>query len=205
MAEVNSHTAVLGKWLERLRDGDEAARNEVINHACRRLEALTRRMLGHYPRLRRWEQTGDVLQNAVLRLHKALAVLRPESPSRFYGLAASQIRRELIDLARHHFGPEGAASHHRTDGAEQVGGAGLVIQKEDPGGEPATLAEWTDFHEKVQRLPVPEREVFDLLWYEGLTQVEAAQVLGVTERTIKNRWRSAKLELQRLLGEGPSE
>ena len=205
MDEVNGHTAVLGKWLERLRDGDEAARDEVINHACQRLEALTRRMLRHYPRLRRWEQTGDVLQNAILRLHRSLGVLQPVSPSQFYGLAASQIRRELIDLARHHFGPEGGAAHHRTDGAGQESGAGPVMQKVDPGGEPATLAEWTDFHEKVQRLPVPEREVFDLLWYEGLTQVEAAQVLGVTERTIKNRWRSAKLELQRLLGEGPSE
>jgi hypothetical protein len=53
MGEVNSHTAVLGRWLERLRAGDEAARNEVINHACERLEALTRRMLRRYPRLRR--------------------------------------------------------------------------------------------------------------------------------------------------------
>jgi RNA polymerase sigma-70 factor (ECF subfamily) len=181
MAEVNGHTAVLGRWLERLREGDEAARGEVINHACERLEALTRRMLRHYPRLRRWEQTGDVLQNAVLRLHRSLATVRPESPARFYGLAAAQIRRELTDLARHHFGPEGAAAHHDTDGAGQADGP--VMRKEDPGGEPATLAEWTDFHAKVQRLPQAEREVFDLLWYEGLTQAEAAQVLGVTERT----------------------
>jgi RNA polymerase sigma-70 factor (ECF subfamily) len=79
-----------------------------------------------------------------------------------------------------------------------------VGSKPDPGGEPATLAEWTDFHEKVQLLPEAEREVFDLLWYEGLTRAEAAQVLGVAERTVKNRWRNAKLELQRLLGEGPS-
>ena len=202
MGEVNGHTAVLGRWLERLRDGDEAARSEVINHACQRLEALTRRMLRHYPRLRRWEQTGDVLQNAVVRLHRSLATVLPESPARFYGLAAAQIRRELTDLARHHFGPEGGAAHHHTDGAEQT--SGPVGNKADNGGEPSTLAEWTEFHEKVQRLPEAEREVFDLLWYEGLTQAEAAQVLGVTERTVKNRWRSAKLELRRLLGEGPS-
>jgi RNA polymerase sigma-70 factor (ECF subfamily) len=208
MAEVNRHTAVLGQWLERLRQGDEAAsreaRNEVINHACERLEALTRRMLRHYPRLRRWEQTGDVLQNAVLRLHRSLATVRPESPGQFYGLAAAQIRRELIDLARHHFGPEGGAVHHHTDGAGPAGPEGPGVDREDPSGGPATLAEWTEFHENVQRLPGPEREVFDLLWYEGLTQVEAALVLGVTERTVKNRWRSAKLGLQRLLGEGPS-
>ena len=153
MGEVNGHTAVLGRWLERLRDGDEAARSEVINHAAQRLEALTRSMLRHYPRLRRWEQTGDVLQNAVLRLHRSLETVQPESPAQFYGLAAAQIRRELTDLARHHFGPEGAAAHHHTDCVEQARGEGPVVNKEDPGGEPATLAEWTDFHEKVELLP----------------------------------------------------
>jgi RNA polymerase sigma-70 factor (ECF subfamily) len=203
MHEVNGHTAILGRWLERLREGDEAARHEVINHACERLEVLTRRMLRHYPRLRRWEQTGDVLQNALLRLHHSLATVQPASPAQFYGLAAAQVRRELIDLARHHFGPQGAAAHHHTDGPEQLSGDGPVVNKQDPGGEPTSLAEWTEFHERVQQLPSAEREVFDLLWYEGLTQVEAAQVLGVTDRTIKNRWRSAKLDLQRQLGKGP--
>jgi RNA polymerase sigma-70 factor (ECF subfamily) len=195
MAEDTGHTAVLGRWLQRLQQGDDA-RNALIDHACGRLEALTRRMLRGYPRLRRWEQTDDVLQNAVLRLHRALATVRPESPEQFYGLAAAQIRRELIDLARHHVGPQGAARHHDTDRPE--------ADRADPSGEPSTLAEWTEFHEKVQRLPEAERQVFDLLWYEGLTQVEAAALLGVSEKTVKNRWRSAKLELQRLLGPGPS-
>jgi RNA polymerase sigma-70 factor (ECF subfamily) len=202
MGEVNGHTAILGRWLERLREGDEAARRELINHVCGRLEALTRSMLRHYPRLRRWEQTGDVLQNAVLRLHRSLETVQPESPAQFYGLAAAQIRRELTDLARHHFGPEGAAAHHHTDGPEQAHGP--VVNKEDLAGEPSSLAEWTEFHESVQRLPQVEREVFDLLWYQGLSQAEAAQVLGVTDRTVKNRWRSAKLELQRRLGEVPA-
>jgi RNA polymerase sigma-70 factor (ECF subfamily) len=208
MGEVNGHTAVLGQLLERLRQGNEAAsvqaRSEVIHHACERLETLTRRMFRHYPRLRRWEQTGDVLQNALLRLHRSLATVRPESAAAFYGLAAAHIRRELIDLARHHFGPEGAAGKHHTDGAGRTGGDQPAANREDPGGEPVTLQEWTEFHETVLCLPEPEREVFDLLWYEGLTLGEAAAVLGVTERTVKYRWRSAKLELQRLLGEWPS-
>jgi RNA polymerase sigma-70 factor (ECF subfamily) len=204
MGEVDGHTAVLGRWLERLRQGDEAAPHGLLDHACRRLEALARRMLRHYPRLRRWEQTADVLQNAVLRLHRALATVRPESPAQFYGLAAAQIRRELIDLARHHFGPQGAAARHDTDGAGRAGGDGAAGQPEDPGGEPASLAEWTEFHAGVQRLPPAEREVFDLLWYEGLSQAEAARLLGVSDRTVKSRWRSAKLALQRRLGEGPA-
>jgi RNA polymerase sigma-70 factor (ECF subfamily) len=206
MEEGDRHTAVLERWLQQLRQGDAAAlaaaRAEVVNHACQRLEALARRMLRRYPRLRRWEQTEDVLQNAMLRLHRSLAEVKPDSPRRFYGLAATQIRRELIDLARHHYGPEGAAGKHQTDDAGTRGNR--VANEVDPAGEPWTLQEWTDLHEKVRSLPEAEREVFDLLWYEGLTQSQAASLLSVTERTVKNRWRSAKLALQQLLHDGPS-
>jgi RNA polymerase sigma-70 factor (ECF subfamily) len=202
---INSHTAVLQHWLDQMRQGDEAAfqeaRNQAISHAGGRLEELVRRMLRRYPRLRRWEQTGDVLHSAVLRLHRSLASVHPESARQFYGLAAAQIRRELIDLTRHHFGPEGPAAKHHTDGlSDAVSEEPAVARAADPSGEPADLAGWAEFHETVQSLPDTEREVFDLLWYEGLDQKAAATLLGVTDRTIKNRWRSAKLLLHRLLG-----
>ena len=38
-----------------------------------------------------------------------------------------------------------------------------------------------------------QREVFDLLWYEGLTQPEAATVLGVSLKTV-NRWVNGRTE-----------
>jgi hypothetical protein len=47
--------------------------------------------------------------------------------------------------------------------------------------------------------PMEEREVFDLLWYHALTQAEAAELLQVTDRTVKRRWRSARLRLHRAL------
>ena len=40
------------------------------------------------------------------------------------------------------------------------------------------LIEWTNFHDQVDNLPEEQRKVFDLLWYKGLTQPEAADVLG---------------------------
>src|SRR5436190_1055282 len=61
--------------------------------------------------------------------------------------------------------------------------------------EPTNLALWTEFHRQVEALPEEEREVFDLLWYQGLKQEEAAEIVGVTTRTIKSRWRSARLKL----------
>lgn len=207
----DGHTQILQGWLDQLRQGDTSRADDVraaiLAHAGQRLEQLARRMLRKYPHVSRWEQTGDVLQNALLRLHRALDTVQPESAQRFYGLAATQIRRELIDLARHHFGPEGAAAHHHTDvlppGASVPGG--VLGQASDAGGEPASLLAWAEFHEQVETLPDESREVFNLLWYEGLNQRDAAAVLGVSERTIKNRWRDAKILLRERLAGLPPE
>jgi RNA polymerase sigma-70 factor (ECF subfamily) len=203
MEDAVDHTGDLEQWLDRLRGSEgesfERARDAVIKHTVERLERLVRRMLRYdYPRLRRWEETGDVLQNAIIRLHRSLSTVRPESARQFYGLAATQIRRELIDLSRHHFGPLGDAAKHHTDHAPN-GDGDLVLHRADTEGEPSSLAEWTEFHAAVQRLPDAEREVFDLHWYEGLDQQTVAKMLGVTDRTVKNRWRSAKLLLGQML------
>ncbi|HEV7223501.1 MAG TPA: sigma-70 family RNA polymerase sigma factor [Pirellulales bacterium] len=188
-------------WLLQLQAAgatDEAtAREGLFRHAAARLERLARVMLRDFPRLRGWEETGDVLQNALLRLHQALGDVRPKNSRQFYGLAALQIRRELIDLSRHHFGPLGAAARQNIGGdLATAHGADLADLAVDSDARPAMLAAWQEFHEEVGRLPDKEREVVHLLWYEGLKQTEAAEILSVTERTIKNRWRRARGLLQ---------
>ena len=64
--------------------------------------------------MHRWEQTDDVVQNALVRLRRALETTSPESVRSFVNLAAVQIRRELIDLARHYHGPNGMGAHHES-------------------------------------------------------------------------------------------
>jgi len=49
------------------------------------------------------------------------------------------------------------------------------------------------------QLPPEELEVVNLLFYEGLTPAEAANVLGISFRTLKRRWQSAKLNLYKEL------
>src|SRR6476620_8714257 len=101
------NTTVLNDLLARARSGETAARDELIRRCSHRLELLTRKMLKTYPTVRRWEETGDVFQNAAVRLVRALNAVTPTNTREFFGLAAEQIRRELIDLARHYSGPEG--------------------------------------------------------------------------------------------------
>lgn len=201
---MSDHPTVhLQQCLDRLQAGDSSARNELVAYACDRLQRLTRKMLKDYRGVRRWEETGDVFQNAMIRLCRALNEVSPRNLLDFYRLAALQVRRELIDLARHHSGPLGMGANHASMGPTPAGESNNLppaYDAVDVTTEPSRLALWTEFHRQAERLPEEEREVFDLLWYQGLSQIEAAAVVGVTDRTIKSRWRSARLKLHEALG-----
>ena len=188
--------------LDRLRAGDGSARDQLIALAQARFMALARTMLRRYPHVRRWEQTDDLLQAALVRLHRSLAEVSPESVRHFDNLAAAQIRRELIDLARRHHGPEGIGANHHTDGADP---GSRLARVADPSGRPDSLEGWAAFHEAVDRLPEEERQIMDLLWYRGLTHAQAAAALGVTTKTVQRRWASTRLMLRDALGgDGPT-
>jgi RNA polymerase sigma-70 factor (ECF subfamily) len=174
--------------------GDEAAVDALLRHCQERLILLTRRMLGDFRRVRRWAETDDVLQNALVRLLAALKSVQPKSPREFLGLATLQIRRELIDLARRYYGPEGIGAHHDSRAFDDSN----APQREDAADlrhEPSSLAHWTELHESIGALPEKEREVVDLLFYQGLSQAAAAEVLKISLRTVQRRWHDALCKL----------
>jgi RNA polymerase sigma-70 factor (ECF subfamily) len=193
MANHASQTELIDGQLDRLRRGDSAAVNDLLTHAASRLEHLTRKMLGGYGVVRRHEQTGDVLQNALLRLTRALGETVPEDARHFFRLAALQIRRELIDMSRRYQG-KGAISLDAgaDEGKSALGGRETPAEQTN---DPRRVAEWTEFHRLVQELPEKEREVVDLLLYNGLSQQEAAETMQVDVRSIKRYWQRARLSL----------
>ena len=197
MSAAHTTTAQLQLWIDRLRAGDASARDQLVAASCSRLLVLTRKMLRRYPRVKRWEQTDDVTQNVTLRLRRTLNQVTPESVRDFLRLASLNIRRELLDLVKHYYGPDGLGAHYISDHGTFVATdtASDKQQPPDVAHEPSRLAQWGDFHAKVEELPDEEREVFDLLWYQGLSQAEAAQVLEVSERTVQRRWQAARLQL----------
>jgi RNA polymerase sigma-70 factor (ECF subfamily) len=130
----------------------------------------------------------------MLRLCRALEEVTPATPREFLRLAALQIRRELIDLARHHFGPAGAAAGQTPMRSP------AALDPSESTLDPGHLAAWGEFHEQIGRLPEEEREVFDLLWYQGLTHAQAAELLQLSTKTIQRRWQAACLRLHAALG-----
>jgi RNA polymerase sigma-70 factor (ECF subfamily) len=198
VSDAAFNTLQLQGWLEQIRGGDESARDALVRTVHGRLEVLARRMLRGFPRVARWEQTGDVLQNALLRLLRALQAVTPESTRDFFGLAAQQIRRELLDLAKHYHGKEGLGAHHASH--DDLAGAAA-----GPGADARAVTDlerWTQFHEEVEKLPVEEREVVSLVFYHGWTQAQVAELFHVDERTVRRRWQQALRKLRRLLADG---
>jgi RNA polymerase sigma factor (sigma-70 family) len=187
--------------LDRLRAGDSSARSLLIALAQDRFAALARAMLRRHPHVRRWEETDDLLQAALVRLNRSLAEVQPEDVRHFDNLAAMQIRRELIDLARSYRGPKGIGAHHHTD---DIGPGDRLARVAEGSNGPGSLEEWAAFHQAVEGLPPTEREVMNLLWYRGMTHDQAAQALGVATKTIQRRWASARLMIRDALhGEQP--
>jgi RNA polymerase sigma factor (sigma-70 family) len=169
-------------WLDRLRLGDPAARNELLRHSRDRLRSLTRQMLRRFPGVQQWADTSDVLQNALVRLDRALGEVDLAAPLDFIRLAAKQIRRELIDLSRRR-PPELPCAEPAAEAPSA------------DGDDPYQLSLWTEFHSRIAEMPEEDLKLFELLYYQGLSQPAAAQLLGVPLTTLKRHWKETRVRL----------
>ena len=82
-------------------------RERLARSVYDRLEQLTRQMLRRYPQVRQRHETGDVLNSAMIRFLRAIDDTAIRDTRHFHALAAEQLRRELIDLARRLQGAQG--------------------------------------------------------------------------------------------------
>lgn len=197
-ATLNGHDLDfrIADCLSRLAAGDDAARTTILEICDERIHELSQRLLRDFASVRRWDDTNDVAQNAALRLYRALGQTVPDSPRGLMGLMATQVERELLDLARKHAGPLSYASNHGTNVLDGTSGALVFVVDETP--EYATdddlvpLERWEAFHRAVENLSADQREVFKLVWYLGADKPSVARTLGLSLRTVERRWQEAR-------------
>jgi RNA polymerase sigma-70 factor (ECF subfamily) len=183
-------TVRLERQLIEFQRGNPEALEGMIEVAWEKLLRLTRTMLRRFPQLRRFEDSNDVFQLAMGRFWEALRRLTPHHLREFFGLAALQIRRTLVDLCRHYFGPEGAGTNE-----QRAGGWPRGQEPADPNTSTGDLIIWEEFHEQIGALPDELREVFELTWYYELKREEVAQLLDLPVRTVQIRWREARVKV----------
>jgi len=196
--------------LQRHNSGDDQAISELLVHCGDRLRILARRMLKSFRKVARWRDTDDILQNGMLRLLGALKSVKPKTLPEFFGLAALQMRRELIDLARAFSRPNSFEANHQTDspgcrqqffpGSQRNKDLGKPAEMQPcSSGEPGSLEDWIHFHELVETLPVEQRQVADMIFYQGMVVDEISIALQLPPRTIRRRWLAARLSLAKSL------
>jgi RNA polymerase sigma-70 factor (ECF subfamily) len=176
------HTsAAVQRYLDELA-GDSPAEpviRALLDRAVRRLEKLCATFLYRsYPRLTRPPanlQPDEMLGAVVERLLKALRKARPENVRQFFGLACQHIRWELNEMARR-LDEQPAAEELRpeTVPAPASSGSGLT-----PDGRRILAA--------IDQLPEGDREAFDLVQIQGLSQSEASRLLEVSVATVNRR------------------
>lgn len=182
-------TASVRRYIEALR-GDAPAEplvRALLERAVHRLELLCGNLLHRaYPRLAKAPlnlETSDLLSAVVERLLKALRAVRPGTVRQFFALANQHMRWELNDLAR----------RLDSEPAQQELPAGIAQPPTQ------TQAGSTPRHVKIlaaiEELPEDLREVFSLVRVQGLTHGEAADVIGVSTKTIQRRVRDSVLAL----------
>jgi RNA polymerase sigma factor (sigma-70 family) len=186
VAEANT-TAAVEQYLNELAavSGDTLAEpiiRALLSRSVNRLHTLCATLLHrNYPRLTRPPlnlQSEEMLSAVVERMIKALREVRPGTVRQFFALANQHMRWELNDLAR------------KLDAQTQA-----VELRESAVGAPSPNDSSTSPNgpnivrilEAIEGLPEEERETFNLVRVQGMTQPAAAAVLGVSTRTVQRR------------------
>jgi len=116
--------------------------------------------------------------------------VRPQTVRQFFALANQHMRWELNDLARR-LDEQTAAVELRDS---------LVPAPADSSASQVS-PNTRRILEVIEGLPEEEREVFNLVRIQGMTQPEAAAVLGVSAKTVQRRLNRGRLLLVDQLGD----
>lgn len=169
--------------VESWRRGDpEAARQVVARYGT----SMTRVALALCPRA---EDAEDVVQDALLRVHRSLASFDPRRGSLLswlIGVTANRARQVRRGMNRY--------------------GGFLARMRREPyrvAEPPAAHGDLSFVRRQLAVLPAREREAFVLVEIEELTSAEAANIMGISDSTVRVLARRARARLKDVAGPRP--
>jgi RNA polymerase sigma factor (TIGR02999 family) len=191
MEQPSSHeiTQLLQAWSA----GDQSAYERLIPLIHHELH----RLASHYLRQ---EQSGHILQTTALVNEIYLKLIEWRDVSlqdrkNFFGVAAMLMRRVLVDYARRY--PDLGARMIRLDDPEAP---------DIPHKRRADLVALDDALKSLAEMDERKSRIVELRFFGGLNVEEAAEVLGVSPRTVAREWSLAQAwlyhELTRENGKG---
>ncbi len=167
--------------LNKLAEGDQEAAAQLIPLVYDELRRIAARRLRH-------ERPGHTLEATAL-VHEAYLKLagqpnaRWQNRAQFFGVASQLMRRILVDYAR-------TQQRIRRGGRQQKVSLDEVLLI-----APDRTEELLAVHEslsRLEKLDPRQGRIVELRYFGGLSIDEAAQVLGVSAKTVMRDWNIAK-------------
>lgn len=180
-------TELLHDW----RNGDRQALDELMPLVYEELRRIAHRYMRR-ERPGQSMQTTALVNEAYLRLVGS-APVEWQDRAHFFAISATVMRHLLVDRAR--------ARQYEKRG----GGARQVSLDEAAAVSPAqdlNLLALDEVLEKLAAIDERKSKLVELRYFGGLSAEETAEVLGVSEITVKREWLKAKAWLYRELTKG---
>ena len=181
----NPPAGEITQLLGALKLGDAGAESQLIGLVYGEFRARAQ----HYMRSERPDHTLQptaLVHEAYMRLMQDQAI-DFQSRAHFFATASIVMRRVLVDHAR------ARAAGKRPDGK-------LKLELQDfLAAQNPRLDQMLILDEALTRLSqmdARQGRLVEMMYFGGLTEEEAASVLGVSVRTVKRDWRSARAWLQ---------
>jgi RNA polymerase sigma-70 factor, ECF subfamily len=174
--------------LEAWRAGDDHALDEVMSLVYGELRRLAARYL-HHERAGHTFEAHDLIHEAFLRLVGQRQV-DWRNRSHFFAIAAQSMRRVLVDHAR------------RRSASRRGGEVRHLVPADEAELAVKTDADLLALDEALTDLAAadePLARVVELRYFGGFNHDEIAELLGVSNPTVRRRWRLAKAWLFRRL------
>jgi RNA polymerase sigma factor (TIGR02999 family) len=179
MSETPSDT--VSRLLQRARVGDRAALDELLPLVYHELKRIAARQLAG-------ERAGHTLQATAL-VHEAYLRLIDQhsvdwhNRAHFFSIAAEMMRRILVN--------------HALGRRAQKRGAGETLLSIDeavglPNRQNLDLVLLDAALNRLAEFDPLQARIVEMRFFAGLTNEEVADVLGVSDSTVKREWRSAK-------------
>jgi RNA polymerase sigma factor (TIGR02999 family) len=184
MSEQPSRTGDVTVLLRAAREGDREALDRLMPLVYDELRAMARRQIGR-------EREGHTLHATAL-VHEAYFKLAgggfdASDRAHFLAIASRAMRQVLVDHARTRDAKKRGGGWARTT----LGDADAAV-----GFRPEEMIALDD---ALEELEARQRQVVEMRFFAGMEEKEIAEVLGVTDRTVRRDWVKARAWLYRTL------
>lgn len=180
----------LTRVLDRVQQGDPKATEELLPLVYEELRKLAAVRMSNEGGLQTLQATA-LVHEAWLRLVRE-GDRSWQNRAQFFSAAAEAMRRILVDRARRKHAVK------RGGGAQRIDLDGVDVAVDT---DPETLLQVNDALDKLAAQDPQAARLVRLRFFVGMDYVEAAEVLGFSERTAKRCWNFARAWLYRELSQ----